>query len=421
MTSAPLQQTDLGLLPPDWSVSTVGAEFHVELGKMLDQEKNVGLPKPFLGNRSVQWGKVVLDDIGQIRLTAQELPRFRLRYGDLLVCEGGEVGRSAIWRDELPECYYQKALHRLRAKSGYRVELMAAVLERYSVTGRIQDYVTQTSIAHLPKDKFLTLPIPVPANDGEQAAIAQALTDADSLIDSLEQVLTKQRRIKQGAMQELLTGKRRLPGFVGVWQSTALGTIASVQRGASPRPIDSPEWFDDSSAIGWVRISDVTQAGMYLDSTTQYLSAAGIKSSRFVATGSLIMSICATVGRPVITKLDACIHDGFVLFSDLQIDKDFLYYVLRWMEDSWSKHGQTGSQMNLNTGLINSAPLFVPPDPAEQHAIAQVLTDMDASLTALQARLTKARQLKQALMQVLLTGRIRLLPPGAAAAGASPA
>ncbi|WP_416203327.1 restriction endonuclease subunit S [Xanthomonas euvesicatoria] len=405
--------TVLGLIPSDWSVTTVGDEFHVQLGKMLDSEKNMGKPKLFLGNRAVQWGRIDINDIGEILMSRSDLQRYRLEHGDLLVCEGGEVGRSAIWRGQLEECYYQKALHRLRTKRGYSHEFMAAVLEQFARTGKLQNYVTQTSIAHLPKEKLVALPIPKPASEDEQYRISQAICDADALIESLEQLLTKKRQIKQGAMQELLTGKRRLPGFKGRWQSLPLNALAKIQRGASPRPIDDPIWFDDSSSVGWVRISDVTQSGIYLHTTTQRLSEAGIRKSRFVRAGNLVMSICATVGRPIITALDTCIHDGFVVFDALSVDKKFLYYALLSIEDKWSMHGQTGSQMNLNTGLIKRAAVPVPDDVREQAAIAEVLSDIDADIAALEARLTKARALKEAMSQALLTGRIRLVRPAA--------
>lgn len=251
--------------------------------------------------------------------------------------------------------------------------------------------------------------VALPLNKIEQKAIAEALSDADALIEALEQLLAKKRQIKQGAMQELLTGQKRLPGFSGDWKSKQIGELASIQRGASPRPIDSPDWFDDNSSVGWVRISDVTQSGMYLTETTQRLSPQGVLHSRPVAKDSLIMSICATVGKPVITKIDTCIHDGFVVFDRLSIDKIFLYYTLSSIEGDWSRHGQTGSQMNLNTGLINSTVVLTPPSTEEQTAIATVLSDLDAELAALETKLAKARQLKQGMMQELLTGRIRLV------------
>ncbi|WP_323001899.1 restriction endonuclease subunit S [Denitromonas sp.] len=403
------KQTEVGEIPEDWDVSTVGGEFEVRLGKMLDAEKNVGVSKPFLGNRAVQWGRIDVSDLGEIRLSPDDLQRYRLREGDLLVCEGGEVGRAAIWQQPLGECYYQKALHRLRPKRGYNVTFMLNLLQRYSQSGVLQNYVTQTSIAHLPKDKFEALPIPVPPTLSEQQAIADALGDADALIESLEHLLAKKRQIKQGTMQALLTGQQRLPGFDGAWVQTTLGQTATIQRGASPRPIDDPIWFDENSAVGWVRISDVTKAGIYLTETSQRLSENGVQHSRPVAAGSLIMSICATVGLPVITRLDTCIHDGFVVFDKLAAEQRFLYYSLKFIEGNWSRHGQTGSQMNLNTGLINATAIEIPATHEEQTAIATVLTDMDAEIAALDAKLAKARALKQGMMQTLLTGRIRLV------------
>jgi type I restriction enzyme, S subunit len=188
-----------------------------------------------------------------------------------------------------------------------------------------------------------------------------------------------------------------------------LGDLACILRGASPRPIDSPIWFDENSEIGWVRISDITKSGIFLYETTQKLSPLGVKSSRFVARNNLIMSICATVGRPIITAIDTCIHDGFVVFEALQADMRFVFYALQSIEDDWGKHGQTGSQMNLNTNLINSTKIFIPESREEQIEIANILSDMDAEIESISAKLAKTRQLKQGMMHELLTGRIRLL------------
>ncbi len=192
------------------------------------------------------------------------------------------------------------------------------------------------------------------------------------------------------------------------WDVRALGDLSTVFRGASPRPIDSPIWFDNKSTIGWVRISDVTRSNRYLIETTQRLSDLGIRNSRFVPKGSLIMSICATVGRPIVTGIDVCIHDGFVLFERPQIDQTLLYYILEGLENTWATRGQTGSQMNLNTGIINPTKIPFPPTKVEQRAIAGVLSDVDELIGALDQLIAKKRDLKQATMQQLLTGRTRL-------------
>ena len=186
------------------------------------------------------------------------------------------------------------------------------------------------------------------------------------------------------------------------------GTARRISRGASPRPIDSPKWFDARSSVGWVRISDVTRSHRYLEETTQRLSVAGIRNSRYVPSGSLIMSICATVGRPIETRIDTCIHDGFVVFDQPTVNQAFLYHVLADLEPTWSRRGQTGSQMNLNTGLINGRMVAIPSASEEQRAIATALSDVDALLGGLERLIAKKRDLKQAAMQQLLTGKKRL-------------
>ncbi len=242
----------------------------------------------------------------------------------------------------------------------------------------------------------------------EQRAIATALSDVDALITSLDKLIAKKYDIKQATMQQLLTGKVRLPGFGDEWEVKRLGEIAKIYRGASPRPIEDPKWFNAYSNIGWVRISDVTKSAKYLFNTTQNLSEQGVKQSRFVKQENLIMSICATVGKPVITKIDVCIHDGFVIFENPKLDLEYLYYYLSSIEKSWSKNGQTGSQMNLNTKIIEIEMISFPRNHKEQQAIATVLSDRDAEIVALEQRRDKTRALKQGMMQELLTGKTRL-------------
>lgn len=246
----------------------------------------------------------------------------------------------------------------------------------------------------------------------EQRAIAAALSDVDALIGALDKLIVKKRAIQLAAMQQLLTGKTRLPGFVDEWTPTTLGELADIQRGASPRPIDSPVWYDRNSRVGWVRISDIADSdGRTLLSTRDYLSPKGVAASRFLPAGTLIMSICATVGRPIITGFDTCIHDGFVSFCNLKrVDRWFLFYKLKELESEFTAMGQTGSQANMNTDLVRGCELHLPTR-AEQIAIAAVVSDMDAEITALERRRDKTKAIKQGMMQALLTGRVRLVKP----------
>lgn len=392
------KQTEVGLVPKDWNVTPVGQAFEIcnNLRMPISQtvrEKMAG-PFPYYGPTGIHGYINEYRVEGEYALIGEDGDHF-LKWRDLrmtLLVRGlfnvNNHAHLVKGTENITAWFYYSFAHRD----------LTSYLTRQGA-GRFK--LTKVSLA--------SILCAVPPTKAEQEAIAEALSDADALIESLEQLLVKKRQIKQGAMQELLSGKKRLQGFKGKWGVRELGSLASVQRGASPRPIDSPMWFDEGSSVGWVRISDVTKSGMYLRETLQRLSTLGIQHSRPVARGSLIMSICATVGRPIITEIGTCIHDGFVVFDHLQADTHFLYYVLGSIEGDWSRHGQTGSQMNLNTGLINRTEVSMPPTREEQRTIATVLSDMDAEIAALESKLAKARQIKQGMMQELLTGRIRLV------------
>ncbi len=181
------------------------------------------------------------------------------------------------------------------------------------------------------------------------------------------------------------------------WQRVSLGDIAEIKRGASPRPIENPKWFCANSNVGWVRISDISKNSRFLYKTAQKLSKKGIEKSRLVKQNSLIMSMCATIGKPIITKIDTCIHDGFVVFENPKIDLNYLYYFLCYIEKEWLESGQQGSQVNLNVDLIKNREVFYPKDLNEQIAIANILSGLDRYLYALDALILKKEGVKKAL------------------------
>ncbi len=192
------------------------------------------------------------------------------------------------------------------------------------------------------------------------------------------------------------------------WQRVRLGDIAEIKRGASPRPIENPKWFCTNSNVGWVRISDISKNSRFLYKTAQKLSKKGIEKSRLVKQNSLIMSMCATIGKPIITKIDTCIHDGFVVFENPKIDLNYLYYFLCYIEKEWLESGQQGSQVNLNVDLIKNKEVFYPKDLNEQIAIANILSALDRYLCALRALILKKEGVKKALSFELLSQRKRL-------------
>ena len=188
------------------------------------------------------------------------------------------------------------------------------------------------------------------------------------------------------------------------WREVRLGDVARIRRGASPRPIDNPRWFAESGP-GWVRISDVTRSNGRLRVTEQYLSQDGIDRSVRVGRGDVIMSICATIGEPVIIEMDACIHDGFVVFDQFEnlLDRHFLLHLLRKIAPEFKASGQTGTQANLNTGIVNGKVVAIPSEVFEQSRIAAVLDTVDEAIAKTEAVIAKLKQVRASLLHDLLT------------------
>lgn len=378
--------TEMGVIPGDWEVSKVCEQFDIQLGKMLDTEKNVGIYKPYIGNRSVQWDRINASELPTMAMSTADLQRFRLNRGDLLVCEGGEVGRAAIWNQQLAECYYQKALHRLRPTHGFDSRLMLALLRYWADHGHLTNFVSQTSIAHLTREKFAEVPMPVPPR-AEQRAIATALSDVDALLAKLDQLIAKKRDLKQAAMQQLLTGQTRLPGFSGEWVERLLGDIAPLQRG-----FDLP--------------NSQLKRGPY---PVVYSKGIGNQHAAFQVKGpGVVTGRSGTIGAVTYVEKDFWPHNTSLwvkAFKDN--DAKFVFYLYTRIG---LERFATGSGVpTLNRNDVHMFKIRIPASKVEQTAIATLLSDMDAELAGLETRQGKTRDLKQGMMQALLTGRIRLV------------
>lgn len=204
------------------------------------------------------------------------------------------------------------------------------------------------------------------------------------------------------------------------WAVKAIKWVAPVLRGASPRPIDDPAYFDDDGEYAWVRISDVTEAGAYLEKTEQTLSSLGASLSVKILPGELFLSIAGSVGKPCIAKIKCCIHDGFVHFPGWTFDPKFLYYVFASGEP-YKGLGKMGTQLNLNTDTVGSVKVGLP-EQLEQSAIVRFLDTKTAQIDKLVAQkrelIAKLKEKRSALIARTVT---RGLPPEAAkAAGFEP-
>lgn len=157
------------------------------LGKMLDKEKNKGLSRPYLANINVRWGKFALKDLREMLFEEREFDRYGLRFGDIVMCEGGEPGRCAIWSDEIPGMMIQKALHRIRPKKGVDSHYLYYALANGVRSGAFDEYMTGSGIKHLPGNQVAKLEVFIPPLD-EQMRIAEVLRSVDKAVASAEAV-----------------------------------------------------------------------------------------------------------------------------------------------------------------------------------------------------------------------------------------
>ena len=268
---------------------------------------------------------------------------------------------------------------------------------------------------------LLCLPKSLP----EQHAIAAALSDVDALLDAQERLIAKKRNIKLAAMQQLLTGKTRLPGFQqnGKYKQTELGLfpedwchtelnmiIANIIGGGTPRRANPQFW---NGNIPWVTVKDFATFSPYR--TQEYITKEGIRSSatHLIPAGTLLIATRMALGKSAIYAVDVAINQDLkALFFKDYIDTKFIFYWFLWQESNIQALGSGSTVKGISLNLLKKINICCPPSLDEQRAIAAVLSDMDAELAALEARRDKLRAVKQGMMRELLTGRTRLAGAG---------
>lgn len=342
------------------------------------------------------------------------------RPSDLVFTQRGTLGQVALvptgpYKEYLiSQSQMKLTLDCGAAAPGYVHQYFASALGQK----QILDSAIQTGVPHTNLGILRNYAVPMPRRVDEQDAIAAALTDADALIDSLEQLLTKKRQIKQGAMQELLTGKRRLPGFAGPWIScTWDDVIDDCSSGATPLR-SCPEYYRGS--IRWISSGELDYN--VIDDTIEHISSEAFEKTnlKLHPAGTFLMAItgleaagtrgaCGIVGKPATTN-QSCM--AIYPSNKLLTAYLFQYYVYKG-DDLALRYCQGTKQQSYTAALIRVLPIEYPESTDEQLAIAQALSDIDAEIATLEARLTKASAFKQAMAQALLTGRIRLVSEGA--------
>ncbi|MDF1478796.1 restriction endonuclease subunit S [Leifsonia sp. H3M29-4] len=242
----------------------------------------------------------------------------------------------------------------------------------------------------------------------EQRAIGKALDDADNLIAALERLIVKKQAIKQGMMQQLLTGTTRLPGFTASWRQATIGDLASVSGGGTPSTRDSSLW---GGGIPWFTPAEIPESGAGVVTTSdRTITKAGLQKSaaKMLPEGTVLVTSRASIGHCAIAGRPVATNQGFTsLVPSDRRSTEFLYYWVQQHRSRFVSRAAGSTFLEISGSKVATIEILAPAAD-EQAAIGAVLSDADADLRGLQLRLTKARNVKQGMMQQLLTGRTRL-------------
>ena len=418
------KQTEVGIIPEEWEV--VAVERLVEertLAKPLDGNHGNIHPKssdyvyhgiPFVMANNFSNGHVNFENCKFItKERADKLQKGFSVSGDVLLTHKGTVGNTAIV-GELSTDYImltpQVTYYRVLDANSLNNSFLRHYFDSQSFQSLFTSLAGGGTRAYLGIVKQLALPIIMPPIK-EQRAIAAVLSDVDALLGALERLISKKRDLKQAAMQQLLTGQTRLPGFHGEWEVKALGGLADIRSGGTPSTAE-PKFWDGE--VLWCTPTDITalKGRKYLFETSRRITELGLKfsSAEKIPANSVVMTSRATIGDCAINTVPVSTNQGFKNFVPFHyVDVDFLYYLLTTQKQGFISLCGGSTFLEIGKGQLVTYEVWLPLDKGEQTAIAAVLSDMDAELEVLEQRLAKTRTLKQGMMQELLTGRTLLL------------
>lgn len=337
----------------------------------------------------------------------------QVKYGDILFACSGEtkedIAKCVAIVDE-KEVYAGGDIIVLSPTVKTNPIFLGYILNTADIIRQRAQLAQGDAIVHISVSAIQSIMITMPEYE-EQCSIATALSDIDALITNLEKLIAKKKAIKQGAMQELLTGKRRLPGFDGEWKNHRLKSILVLQNGYA---FKSTEYDNRTGKYSVITIANVQKGHLdCLSCNMVKVFPSDLQSHQILSLGDILISLTGNVGRVcVVSKQDCLLNQRVGKLSVVgKHSKDFIFHVLNTPAflNSMIKAAKGGAQPNLGVNDIYEYEISLPPTAEEENDIAKVLSDMDNEIFKLQQQLDKYRFIKSGMMSELLTGRIRLV------------
>ena len=412
------KQTEVGIIPNDWIIPKIGDVFSFKNG--LNKAKSYfGHGRPIINYMDVYHhrGLYSHDIRGLVDVNKQELEAYNVQKGDVFFTRTSEtvaeIGLTSVVLDDVKNTVFSGFILRARPKNSmiddqYKKYCFSSAAVRHQIMSKS----TYTTRALINGRLLSTLLCPLPASLTEQTAIATALSDTDELIQSLEKLISKKRLIKQGTLQELLTGKKRLSGCSGAWRKTALGNIGKFSKG---RGIKKDEVSLEGLAC--IRYGEIyTCFNSYVKNCRSFISQDIAMQSLKIKKGDLLFAgsgeTAEEIGKCVafLGEYEAYAGGDIIVFTPQAQDSMYLGYLMNHtsVTTQKAKMGQGDAVVHISARNLGQIEFWLPPID-EQQRISTTLFNMDAELAALEAKLDKYRQIKQGMLQELLTGRIRLV------------
>lgn len=404
------KMTEVGVIPEDWEVKELSSISAIKSGKRLPKGSLVTSSKtsyPYIRVIDMNMGYLNLSNIMYVPENVQPMiSKYIISKNDIYISVAGTLGLVGKIPEELDGANLTENANRITEIQCNRDYLMY-----YMMSPLIQNVIeAERTIGAQPKlalQRIRDFYIVLPGDNREQTAIATVLSDVDSLISALTKKIEKKKAIKQGLMQQLLTGKKRLPGFGGVWDVVQLKRVISefiVPMRDKPTALTGP--------IPWCRIEDFD--GKYLKKSLSNqgvdLNTVSKMNLKIFPVNTLLVSCSANLGRCAIVKQKLVTNQTFIgLVPSDRIDVEFLYYKMS-REDKNLNNLATGTTISyLSREQFENYEILIPSSKAEQTAIANILSDCDSEIAALEEKRDKYKEIKQGMMQQLLTGKIRLI------------
>ena len=423
------KQTEVGVIPEDWDVDSLA---------------NLTQSKRPISYGIVQTGRQVSGGVACIRVvdivngrvndddlitTSQEISnsykRTVLNIGDLIIALRGKIGELAVVQKELEGANLTRGVALIALQEKYSSHFYQQYLSSSDSKIRLQNSLNGSALQELPIATLRSFPVAIPPLP-EQRSISQALSDVDRLIAALEKAIDKKRALKTATMQQLLTGKKRLPGFgegkgyqqteVGVipedWEVSCLDSVTKLSSGTTPSRAQEDRYYRNGQ-YHWVKTTDLNNSR--ITTTEEKVTKAALDETclQIYSPGTVLVAMYGgfnQIGRTGLICIPAAVNQALVAIQvkPNKLNPAYLLATLNYRVEYW-KSVASSSRKDPNITSQDVRDFALPlPKTEEQSAIATVLSDMDAEIAALETRLAKTQSIKQGMMQQLLTGKVRL-------------